>query len=216
MNIYRFQRPYRRALWQLEAGNALPPAKEARRSIAEAFVMGHGVDHEVFVLRQTTAPLGEKTQASRPLALATMRRVAAVVDVQRQRLFLIEHAYAGRVRTTAEIRLDQMIGDRPVEAPDTREGRARTGQDTATHRLHRWPRLDDEAGIGIEIVVQAQAIRRHVRMTNRHARHTLGGGLEQPIEPVVQQSGPQEHQAHAARGRRTKVIKLAEPGASRI
>src|SRR3569623_2475777 len=111
MNIYRFQRPYRRALWQLAAGNALPPAKEARRSIAEAIVMGHGVAHEVFVFRQTPAPLGEKTQASRPLALVAMRRVAAVVDVQRRRLFLIDHAYAGRVRTTAENRIDQMLGD---------------------------------------------------------------------------------------------------------
>src|SRR3569833_4228970 len=108
--------------------------------------MGQGVGHGVIVFRPATAPLGEKTQASRPLALVTMRRVAAVVDVQRQRLFLIEHAYAGRVRTTAEIRLDQMIGARPVEAPDTRAGRARPGQATAPPRLHRWPRLDDGAG----------------------------------------------------------------------
>src|SRR3569833_2574944 len=172
MNNYRFQRPYRRALWQLEAGNALPPAKEARRSIAEAFVMGHGVAHEVFVFRQTTAPLGEKTQASRSLALVTIRRVAAVVDVQRQRLFLIEHAYAGRVRTTAEIRLDQMIGDRPVEAPDTREGRARTGQDTATHRLHRWPRRGEGAGGGGGGGGRARARRRRGRGTRRQARHT--------------------------------------------
>lgn len=132
---------------------------------------------EVVVLGQLADPLREEAG---PVLPGFVRDVAAeegffVVDGKALRKIVNRNSCVLCLK--AEVRLDKMIGDLFIETVDTLERGPAHGDKTAADGFRLFSIFGDFIGSEIEVISNAQTIRRHIGILDRDSCDSLARGV---------------------------------------